>query len=311
MLFMPANRLPQAKDCNHQPTVTGRLKQERESTIMALLQVNFSSESLMRTVPMQVVLPVDRIPTPGSKKPEYKPLKTLYLLHGVFGSYIDWVSGTNIQRWAEEKNLAVVMPSGENSFYLDHASGFDNYGQFIGEELVEVTRRMFRLSEKREDTFIGGLSMGGYGAIRNGLKYCRNFSRIVAFSSALVLKSLVGEKYDEKFILTSKRYAESCFGDLEKISGSDKDLWALIRALKAEGAEIPEFYMACGTEDALLGLNNEYVRFLREQGVNVTYETGEGGHDWTFWHHYIHRALNWLPLNETKDYLNSGHVTED
>ncbi|MDD3214111.1 MAG: alpha/beta hydrolase-fold protein [Eubacteriales bacterium] len=278
---------------------------------MALLQVNFVSESLMRSVPMQVILPVDRIPMPGEAKPEFKPLKTLYLLHGIFGSYIDWVSGTNIQRWAEEKNLAVVMPSGDNSFYLDHASGFDNYGRFVGEELVEVTRRMFHLSEKREDTFIGGLSMGGYGAIRNGLKYHRNFSRIVAFSSALTFQNLAGGKYDDHFILTSKSYADSRFGDLEHVAGSDKDPWALIRNLKAEDAEIPKFYMACGTEDALYGLNGEYVEFLREQGVDVTYETGEGSHNWTFWHNYIRRALDWLPLDGANACLNSGHVSND
>lgn len=275
---------------------------------MALLQVNFISESLMRSVTMQVILPVDKIPMPGEKKPEEKPLKTLYLLHGIFGNYTDWVSGTNIQRWAEERNLAVVMPSGDNSFYLDHSSGFDNYGHFVGQELVEVTRRMFPLSRRREDTFIGGLSMGGYGAIRNGLQYYENFSRIAAFSAALTFRNLAGGAFDENYILTSKRYAESCFGNLDTVEGSDRDVWALIRELKDKKAEIPAMYLACGLDDRLLGVNQEYAAYLQAQQVNVTFETGNGGHEWDFWHRYVKRALEWLPLDQTEAFLNSGNV---
>lgn len=278
---------------------------------MALLQVNFVSEALMRSVTMQVILPVDKISMPGDKQPTYKPFKTLYLLHGIFGNYTDWVSGTNIQRWAQDRNLAVVMPSGENSFYLDHSSGVDNYGQFIGEELVQVTRRMFHLSARREDTFIGGLSMGGYGAMRNGLKYHENFSRIVALSSALTFKNLVSQEFDESFILSSRKYAENCFGDLSKIEGSDKDLWALITNLKANNIDIPKLYMACGTEDHLLSTNLDFIDFLKTINVEVEFETAEGGHDWEFWHRFIKKALDWLPLDASTKYLNSGHVTKE
>ena len=137
---------------------------------MALIQVNFMSKSLMRMVPIQVILPVDKFFGEEGTEAEEKPFKTLYLLHGIFGNYTDWVSGTRIQRWADEKNLAVVMPSGDNAFYVDQPASANMYGEFIGKELVEITRKMFPLSRKREDTFIGGLSMGGYGAIHNGLK---------------------------------------------------------------------------------------------------------------------------------------------
>jgi putative tributyrin esterase len=276
---------------------------------MALLQVNFISESLMRTVTMQVILPVDKIPMPGEPKPDYRPFPTLYLLHGIFGNDTDWVSGTNIQRWAEDKNLAVVMPSGDNSFYVDHASGTDNYGCFIGEELVEVTRRMFRLSDRREDTFIGGLSMGGYGAIRNGLKYHRNFSRILAFSSALAMWEAPAQGVNENFILTSRNYWESCFGNLSKVRGSDMDPWALAQTLKDRGEDIPKFYMACGKEDTLLSVNKQFAAHLNSLDADVTFEIGEGAHEWDFWHRYIKKALDWLPL-ETQTFLNSGNVTK-
>ena len=135
---------------------------------MALLQVNYLSMALHRTTTMNVILPADRMLPPGEEPQEERPFRTLYLLHGVIGNYTDWVTGTNIQRWAEEKNLAVVMPSGENSFYLDCDASETLYGEFVGRELVEVTRKMFPLSRRREDTYLAGLSMGGYGALRNG-----------------------------------------------------------------------------------------------------------------------------------------------
>lgn len=116
---------------------------------MALLHVNFISKTLMRTVPIQVILPVDKLVFPGISAREDKPYKTLYLLHGLFGNYTDWVSGTRIQKWAEEKDLVVVMASGDNSFYLDQPASGNNYGEFIGQELVEITRKMFPLSHKR------------------------------------------------------------------------------------------------------------------------------------------------------------------
>ena len=113
---------------------------------MALIQVNYLSECLMRTVPVNVILPVDKLTFPGMPKREEKPYKTLYLLHGIFGNYTDWVSGTKIQRWAEEKDLAVVMPSGDNMFYVNQEESHNFYGEFIGKELVDMTRKMFPLS---------------------------------------------------------------------------------------------------------------------------------------------------------------------
>ena len=148
---------------------------------MALIQATFMSNALKRTVPIQVILPVDKL-----IGEEMKPFKTLYLLHGLFGSYHDWNSNTRIQRWAQDQNLAVVMPSADNSFYIDYDMlPNSEYGKFVGEELVQVTRAMFHLSNKREDTFIAGLSMGGFGAIRNGLKYSETFGYIAGLSSAI------------------------------------------------------------------------------------------------------------------------------
>ena len=117
---------------------------------MALMEVNFFSKALMRPVTMNVILPADKVFFEEETEEENKPFKTLYLLHGVMGNYTDWVTGTCIKRWAEEKNLAVVMPSGANMFYMDHPNANENYSEFIGKELVKITlQKAFFLKEHR------------------------------------------------------------------------------------------------------------------------------------------------------------------
>lgn len=272
---------------------------------MALIQVNFISKSLMRTVPMNVILPVDKLVAPGMPVREDKLYKTLYLLHGVFNNYTDWVSGTNIQRWAEENDLVVVMPSGDNMFYVDQPKAHNYYGEFIGKELVDITRKMFPLSHRREDTYIAGLSMGGFGALRNGLKYNNTFGCIAALSSALILDNINERTNDVPFFLESRSYAESCFGDLTKLLESDMNPKWLAKKLVEDKVDIPKIYMACGLSDFLLSPNIQFRDYLRELGIEVTYEEGPGVHEWDFWNVYIKKVLEWLPLENNGRGINS------
>jgi S-formylglutathione hydrolase FrmB len=262
---------------------------------MALLQVIFHSTILHRKVPMQVILPSDT--ASGSTG----PFKTLYLLHGLLDNYTAWTSNTRIERWAMERDLAVVMPSAENSFYVEMPDGgsyFGDFGAYVGRELVEATRKMFRLSPRREDTFIAGLSMGGFGALRNGLKYSDTFGYIVCLSGALHIfeyppdepgRNLIGE--------------DACFGDIRATALTDRNprvvANALFERIKA-GADItfPKLYIACGMEDYLWRANRRVADFLKTNGADVTYEEGPGGHDWDFWDAYIQRVLEWLPLEK-------------
>lgn len=275
---------------------------------MALIQVNFMSMSLMRTVPVNVILPVDKRTFKGIPVREEQPYKTLYLLHGIFGNYTDWVSGTNIQRWAEEKDLAVIMPSGDNSFYVDNPGVNNYYGEFIGKELVEITRKMFPLSCKREDTYIAGLSMGGYGALRNGLKYHDTFGCIAALSAALITDGIEKRTDDVPFFVDSRSYAEGCFGDLTKVADSDMNPEWLAKKLAKEKADIPGIYMACGEKDPLLGKNRDFRDYLKSLYIDVTFEEGPGAHEWDFWNRYIKKVLDWLPLENNAAGINSGNV---
>ncbi len=274
---------------------------------MAHLTCNFFSKSLMRTVDITVILPTDKFVFTDPNYEPPKTFKTLYLLHGIFGSTSDWINGTRIEAWANEKDLAVVMPSGENKFYVDNPHSNDNFGKFIGEELVEFTRKTFPLSKKREDTFIGGLSMGGYGALRNGLKYHETFGSIVALSSGLILDAVYNSKYDDPNPIGNRYYYESIFGDIEQLKGSDMDYYHLIDSIDSE--DMPELFLACGTEDELLFEQNEELHaYLEKKKIKHEYQTGPGGHDWVFWDTYIYKALEWLPLNETQVGVSSGNV---
>lgn len=274
---------------------------------MAIIEVNFISKCLMRTVTFNAIIPVDKF-GPQAENAEQKPLKTLYLLHGIFGNYTDWVNGTRIQAWAEANDLAVIMPSGENRFYLDDEKSGELYGEFIGKELVEFTRKLFPLSDKREDTFIAGLSMGGYGAIRNGLKYAENFGCVIGLSAALVHDTWKDADNSAPIFTFRRNYYEAIFGEYDKVKGSDKDPKALLLKLKEEGRPVPKMYLCCGTEDGLVTANRDFRDFLNENGVDLTYVEGSGKHDWVFWDTYIKKVLDWLPLNRTGAGINSGNV---
>lgn len=271
---------------------------------MAYIQVNVMSECLMRTVNINVILPVDKFGVPGAQTQADRPFKTLYLLHGIFGSQVDWVNGTRLQRWAEEKNLAVVMPAGENLFYVDQEATHNLYGEFVGRELVDLTRRMFPLSRRREDTFIGGLSMGGYGALRNGLKYSDTFGGIAALSAADFSDPGRWQE-DAKEFFRTRRYVEAVLGSREAFPGSDRDVRAL--AARPYDGEKAKVYIACGLDDPLLPANRGLRDCLRQNGFPVTYEEAPGAHEWDFWDSQIKKVIDWLPLEGVAG-LNSGNV---
>lgn len=273
---------------------------------MALIEINFISECLMRTVTVNAIIPFDKIAMPGEEKKEAKPFKTLYLLHGIFGNYTDWISGTRIQRWAEEKNLAVIMPSGENHFYVDCKANGERFGEFIGKELPTKMRELFPLSDKREDTFIGGLSMGGYGAIINGLKYSDTFGYIAGLSSAIILEDIVSEEPILTKMIFGNDYARTVFGDA--VIGSENDYHVLAENLANSNKQMPQIYMCCGVEDGLIEKNRKFAGFLKEKGFPVTYEEGPGNHEWDFWDRYIKKVIDWLPLDEAAGGINSGNV---
>lgn len=263
---------------------------------MAVVRVQFYSNQLMRPVPFTAVIPNDGSIYPG-QEPSFVTgdMKTLYLLHGIMGDETDYLVNTRIRELSEKYKLAVIMPAGENSFYVDDEAGVANYGKYIGEELVEYTRRMFPLSCKREDTFIGGLSMGGFGAMRNGLVYADTFSKICSFSGAYVVFRIVdegGKPFED--MVSGPAFQKRVFGDFTTLEERDIDPRAAYRKLKAGQKQIPEIFMTEGSEDFLLDVNHKMRDFLKEQGKEFIYIEDTGVHDWDFWNKHLEEAFQWL-----------------
>ena len=254
---------------------------------MALIQVNYMSKALFRMVPLNVILPVDKFDADTDRylMDKDRKFKTLYLLHGLLGNYTDWVSRSRIQVWAEEKNLAVVMPSGDNSFYFRSRTPWNDYESFIGKELPEITRKMFPLSDKREDTFIGGLSMGGYGALRNGIVFSDTYSHVIGLSSALHI-------FDD----LSEEANLGLFDNLEEASKTNLNHMVAAAEMFENNAPVPRFYMACGRQDGFLKVNKDFRDYLKEKGADVTWDEEDAGHEWAFWDSQIKKVIDWLPL---------------
>lgn len=260
---------------------------------MSILRANIFSKELSRTVNISVILPIENeVPQGG--------FKTLYLLNGYMGDDLDWIHGTRIKRLAETNNIAVVMPAGENGFYVDDAKGRHNYSKFVGEELVEITRKMFNLSAERKDTMIAGLSMGGYGAMNNGLKYNHRFGVIGAFSMALVNELALSSDSVSK-----PEFIKQIFGaEVDQIIDTPNDPRFILKHLTGP---IPAIYMACGTEDFVFECNQIMAKSLDEYRIAHTYVTEPGNHDWDFWDRQIEQFFKWLNLDK-HNVTNSGNV---
>lgn len=274
---------------------------------MAVLEATVASPSLMRTINIMVILPADKMQMNGTYMPEVNGFRTLYLLHGILGSEKDWIYRTNLLRYVEERNIAVVMPAGENAFYLDQPDVHALYSQMISNDLVEVTRRMFPLSRRREDTFIGGLSMGGYGALYNGLSHPETFSRIIALSAADRTEDSEKLKDDTLFLDSRSFYTRMFGGSLEGIKESRYNIRTLAAEMARDGQALPEIYLACGLQDGLLEITRSIHKGLKSSGYRVEYHETRGKHDWDFWDKHIQSALNWIEPKKTAS-MHSGNV---
>jgi S-formylglutathione hydrolase FrmB len=168
----------------------------------------------------------------------------------------------------------------------------NNYWTFVSEELPRLCRSFFPLSERREDTFVAGLSMGGYGAFKLALRKPEMFSYAASLSGAL---DIANRRHDLPLF-------QRIFGESGP-KGTDNDLLALLDPLaKAmqEGKPVPQLYQCCGTEDFLYEDNQTFRDACTRAGLPLTYEEGPGSHEWGYWDAKIQDVLKWLPLQSNK-----------
>ncbi len=259
---------------------------------MARLHIEYYSHALRRETSFEMMIPNDPRPeipweqNSGSSR----PLSTLFLLHGYTGKAGNWVP----DGLPEKYHFAIVMPTAENSFYLNGEATGTAYQTMVGEELVDYVRKTFRLACGPEDTCIAGLSMGGFGALHTGLAYPDRFGKIGALSSALIHHEVAQMQPGSGNEIANYAYYRACFGDPATLLERDVNPEVLARRLKAAGAKIPDIYMCCGTEDFLIENNRQMHRFLEAEGIPHEYHESKGIHDMVFWHEYIAKIVAWM-----------------
>lgn len=254
---------------------------------MALFHVDFSSSALGMCVQMDVILPQRPTGMIGitDNAPEGK-YPTLYLLHGMSDDHTIWQRRTSIERYVADKGIAVVMPCCHLAWYTDMYRG-QKYWTYIAEELPAICRQFFpNMSDRREDTWAAGLSMGGYGAMKFGLRAPETFSKVASLSGGLDAVTIASK-------LGERSFWEDVFGPADRIEGSFNDLFAAAAELKDSPLR-PEVYMWCGTEDFLYDQNVKMRDHLRALGYDLTYEESPGDHQWKYWDAKIQTILDWL-----------------
>lgn len=258
---------------------------------MTFTDFHYFSDALGVQVSVFVLLPpMDVMQQKKTKLP------CLYLLHGLSDDHTMWMRQTRLEYYARKYRAAIVMPAVNRSFYTDMAQGA-KYFTFVSEELPEVMERYFPISDNRKDRFAAGLSMGGYGAMKLGLRCPDRYAAIASFSGALEMeKSWQDNRRGDAFL----KELDTVFGGEKAMKNSDNNLARLARRLAKTPEDAPRIYVACGTEDFLFEANNNFVKNFGKK-LNIEYFTEPGAHTWDFWDKHIEKALEWFGLPEAEN----------
>lgn len=261
---------------------------------MALMHVNFFSEVLGMSTAMDVIVPQRTRGQIGMEHAEDgPPYQVLYLLHGMSDDHTIWQRRTSIERYVANLPLVVVMPTTHLGWYTDGVHG-DAWWTFISKELPEICAHFFPISDKREDTFAAGLSMGGYGAAKLGLVCPERFAAVATLSGAVDVVSVLKSREDLNATVFGR-----VFGDAQRIQGTDDDLFAAAERCAQKG-ELPKVYQWCGKQDFLYDANIRFRDHLAALGFELTYSEYEGDHQWKYWDEQIVKVLDWLPIRGKK-----------
>jgi len=277
---------------------------------MSLVTMDFESQYLNGQTTISVILPdflkyspYTFMSQPAQPAREFyesdRKYKVLWLLHGTFGDHSDWLRRSNIELYACEKDLIVVMPSALNSDYSNWDNCMVGYSAFdyLVEELMPLIYNWFPASSTREDNFIAGLSMGGDGTLKYALNHPEKFSAAACISSCS--RNLHDMEADERYP-KSKRFinAVNSFGGMEVYLKSHNNTWDKFAEYVGKDT-LPKLYFACGTKDPGFDRYLIFKKYLQELKIEATFEEIEGyGHEWRFWDLTIQHALRFFGLNE-------------
>ena len=270
---------------------------------MGFFRGDIYSYALDKMTPIHIYLPYDD----NRRFLVNKPQHTVILLHGLEGNYSYWNRYTSVERYAQSKNLALIMPDADMSMYADMHCG-QRYGEYIGQELPELLKNMFQLNMDREHLSIAGLSMGGYGAVKAALQHPETFGRCASFSGALMLGSTGHldilrkwkdpgrkETYTEMEEIERSMYygAKGAYGE-NFTYHPENDLLHLADQLIKSGTPPPKFLFTCGSEDFLFQINRQYTETFLQLGIGNSFHTWPGAHNWLFWEESIRDYIDFF-----------------
>jgi putative tributyrin esterase len=249
---------------------------------MALVRCDFFSEVLEVGTSMTVLLPqVGEAQVGVRATSALGAPPVLYLLHGLSDDATGWQRFTSIERYAAEAGVAVVMPQVGRSFYADEAHGH-RYWSYVSEELPRVVGQLFRVSQEPADTFVAGLSMGGYGALKLALTHPGRYAAAACLSGALDLVAFA--KRPDRDEVMGRVFDHRV--------GPGDDLFALLDAASV----VPPLHVSCGTEDWLLASCQRFAQEAQAKGLDVTTDFRPGEHAWSLWDAVIQDVITWLPV---------------
>lgn len=241
------------------------------------------SNLMNRQMPYRIIYPR------GYTEAKQKRYPTIYLLHGLSGNYKNWTEKTNLLKHSLEYDFLIVSVEGENGWYSDGSLKPNSfYESYIIQELIPEVDRKFRTISDRNHRIIAGLSMGGYGAVKFGLKYPEKFSIVGSFSGALAATS-IEESQTLEWIAKSLREA---FGEPESPARKSNDIFRIVQEMPEEKiSSLPFIYLDCGTEDFLFKSNQDFMRLLTEKKIKHEYRQLPGAHTWNYWDERIQEFL--------------------
>lgn len=276
--FQNANSRPLA-------TATGSVPSSQHRAFARVETVQFHSALLGKVLPYNVILPADYRVSTATRYP------VIYLLHGWAGHYSDWLTRTNIADDAAQYRMIVVTPEGNDGWYTDSATVVsDKYESYILQELISDVQRRYRTIESRYGRGIAGLSMGGYGALKFGLKSPGTFVFAGSLSGALAAPT-----WTEADLKSFKGINDSliaAFGPRDSSQRKANDIFEIARGMSASrAAALPYFYFDCGTEDFFLGVNERFAALLTEKKIPHEFRELPGAHSWQYWDQQVKELL--------------------
>ena len=265
---------------------------------MAYVQFDFQSEYLMGNTQVSIILPDKPWMTKSKEFYESgKKYKVLWLLHGTFGDHTDWIRKSNIELYACERDLIVVMPSALNTNYANWENfsiGYNMY-DFLTEELMPLVHNWFPASDKREDNFIAGLSMGGRGTCVYAFNHPELFAGAAILSAAPRDIEWDRKKNPDFFKRTQGSIDNR--GGYEAYVASYENTWRVLDEAVQNNVDLPKLYFACGKDDMLYEGFKHFKNHAKKIGLEAKFEEIPGyKHEWRFWDLTIEKALDYFDI---------------